>query len=148
MLLRRLEHGHDYSAGAARSCRRGAAAVEFALVASTFFLVVMGIVDIGRGFMVVHLLNNAARMGCRVGIIEGKANSDINTEVLAALAGQGISGDTATIQVNDNTADASTANPADEITVMVTVPIGSVMWLPGTHFITGTLGGRDTMRRE
>ena len=36
----------------------------------------------------------------------------------------------------------------DEVTVIVTVPVGSITWLPGGKFLTGTLAGRYTLRRE
>src|SRR4051812_26372552 len=75
--------------------RRGATAVEFALVAPVFFMIVLGMVEVGRGLMVVHLLNNAARQGCRAGVLPGKTTSQINTVVIGALQSQGISGETA-----------------------------------------------------
>ncbi len=46
-----------------RSTRRGASAVEFALVAPTFFLLVLGIIAFGRMLMVQEVLVNAARRG-------------------------------------------------------------------------------------
>jgi Flp pilus assembly protein TadG len=128
--------------------RSGAHAVEFAMVGSVMFVFVLGLIEVGRGFMVQHLLTNAARRGCRTGIIPGKANSDINTAVTAALAGQGINGDTATIKINDGTGDASTTKTGDEITVIVSVAASSVTWVPGVRFLNGTISGQYTLRRE
>jgi hypothetical protein len=105
-------------------------------------------IELGRGIMVIHLLTNAARQGCRVGIIEGKATSDITTAVTNALAPVGISGDVVTVDVNDNSADASTAKAGDEITVIVSVPVSKVTWLPGGTYLSGTLSGKYTLRRE
>jgi hypothetical protein len=68
--------------------------------------------------------------------------------VIATLNAQGIKGEVATVQVNDNTADAATARAGDEITVVVTVPVASVTWLPGAQFLKGSMGGRYTLRRE
>jgi Flp pilus assembly protein TadG len=48
---------------------QGAALVEFALVVPAFFLLLFAIVEFGRGFMVSSLLTNAARSGCRVGML-------------------------------------------------------------------------------
>jgi len=128
---------------------RGAYAVQFAFVALLFFLFIMGLVELGRGMMVKHLLVNAARQGCRTGVIEGRSNTDITNAVVSTLNSQGISGDTATIQVNDNTANASTANAGDEITVIVSVPTDSVSWVPGARYLTGgTISGKYTLRRE
>lgn len=128
--------------------RRGAAAVEFALVSMVFFGTILGIVEISRAIMVTHLLTDAARQGCRVGIIEGKSSSNITSVTISALTAQGINGETATVQVNDNTVDASTANAADEITVLVSVPVSNVLWLPFTKWVTSSLYGKYTMRRE
>ena len=134
-----------------RRPRRAAGAVEFAVAAVVFFIFVLGIVELGRGLMVKHQLTNAARQGCRLGVIEGKSYTDIQNVVTTSLAAQGITSDSVTIQVNDVT-DASanfTANPGDEVTVLVTVPTDSVSWVPFPQWMTGgTLTGKYTLRRE
>ncbi len=61
--------------------RRAASAVEFAIVAQIFFVFVLGFIELGRGFMVQHLMTNAARQGCRVAVIEGKSSSDVSAAV-------------------------------------------------------------------
>src|SRR5262249_58622876 len=101
-------------------------AVEFALVGAVMFVLILGLTEIGRAIMVQHLLTNAARDGCRVGVLEGKSNSDISATVISSLSAQGIKGEGVTVQVNDGTADASTAKAGDEVTVIVSVPVGSV----------------------
>jgi len=128
--------------------RRGATLVEFALVVPIFVTLVFGIIDIGRGFMVQSLLNNAARAGCRVGILPGKATSDIQAAVNGAVAGQGINGASTAVLVNGSAVDASTAGSRDQITVTVSVPVGSISWLPGTHYLQGTIRGTFVMPRE
>jgi Flp pilus assembly protein TadG len=130
------------------SKRSGAAVLEFAIVAPVLFLIILGIIEVGRGLMVTHLLTNAARQGCRLGVIEGTSTAQISTVVLNTLKSQGINGNTVTIQVNDGVADASTAQAGDEITVLITVPASQVTWLPGARFLTGNLSGRYTLRRE
>ena len=57
--------------------RRGTTAIEFALLGPIFFLLVLAIVEFGRTFMVMELLANAARIGCRQGILEGTSNQQI-----------------------------------------------------------------------
>ena len=49
------------------SRRRGAAMVEFALIAPVFLILVTGIVELGRGIVVQQLLTNASRQGARIG---------------------------------------------------------------------------------
>ena len=132
-----------------RGPRRGATAVEFALIAwLAFFPILFGIIELGRGLMVTELLNDAARIGCRAGVVEGKTTSDIQTAVNNFLPTVGINTDTVTVQVNDGSADASTALAGDELTVIVTTPVSKVTWLPGGKFLSGNLTGQFTLRRE
>jgi Flp pilus assembly protein TadG len=135
-----------HSAGHPR--RRGATAAEFAVVAPLFFLIVLGFIELGRGLMIQHLMTNAARQGCRVAVIEGKTTADINAAVLNVLGGQGIQGDAVSVQVNDAAANASSANPGDEITVTVSIPTATVSWVPAAQFLFGTISGKYTLRRE
>ena len=53
-----------------RSRRRGQSLVEFALVAPIFFLVIFGIIDVGRYVYVTTAFNQAAREGARTGSVE------------------------------------------------------------------------------
>jgi Flp pilus assembly protein TadG len=110
-----------------------------------FLLFVFGLIQVARCIMAVHQLNNAARIGCRTAVIEGKSNSDVSTAVTTNLSGQGITGQTVTVLVNGATANASTAQAGDAITVQVSVPIQNVAWVPGD---VGTLTGQYSLRRE
>jgi Flp pilus assembly protein TadG len=123
-------------------------AVEFSIVALIFFAIVLGLIELSRALMVKHLLTNAARQGCRAGIVEGSGTSDVSNAVNAVLAAQGISGDSVTVTVNDGSGNMSSIMAGDEVTVKVTVPASAIMWLPGMNYVTGTLGGQYTLRRE
>ncbi len=122
--------------------------MEFAIVAPIFFLFVLGFIELGRGYMVQHLMTNAARQGCRVAVIEGKSSTDVSNAVYTVLNGEGISGDTVTVQVNDAAANPSSANPGDEISVTVSIPVSSVSWVPNAQFLFGSISGKYTLRRE
>jgi Flp pilus assembly protein TadG len=61
----------------------GAAAVEFALVASILFLFVFGIIEFGRIFSELEVLNSAAREGARAAAVRGDAE-DVETAVTDA----------------------------------------------------------------
>jgi len=98
--------------------------------------------------MVTHLLTNAARVGCRTGVVENTTTAQITTAVVNSLTQQGVSGDSTSVQVNDNSVDASTAKAGDEITVTVSVPVSKVTWLPGGQYLKGNLSGQFTLRRE
>jgi Flp pilus assembly protein TadG len=128
--------------------RKGAAAVEFAAVALAFSAIILGIFEVGRAFMVRHLLTNAARQACRFGVLDGKSTSQITAVAVNALTAQGISGENVSVQVNDGSTDASAAPSGAEITVIVAVPISSVSWMPIPSYVVNTLSGQYTLRRE
>jgi Flp pilus assembly protein TadG len=136
-------------AATARPVRVGAHMVEFAVVIPVFFLFIFGLIEIGRGMMVESLVTNAARVGCRTGILPGKTNSDVSATVDSLLAGQGVSGYTTTVMVNGSTAtNVSAAQTQDTVTVIITVPAANTSWLPSVLFVKGNITGQFTMPHE
>ena len=133
-----------------RTARPGASAVEFAIVAPVFFLLVLGIIEIGRACMVTELLTEAARRACRQSVIEGTSSSTIQQSAVDFLSTVGVNGESVNVFVNDVPAGSSNVQsmPAyTEITVVVSVPIANVAWTP-IWFVPGSLTGQYTMRRE
>lgn len=129
--------------------RRGTSAVEFALVAPALFLFILGIIELGRGFMVAHLLCNAARVGCRAGVIPGTSTASIQERVKATLEAQGVVGASTKVYVNGNAdIDAAAAQSTDTIAVEVLIPVSQFTWLPGGQLLKGNLGGRHMLQRE
>lgn len=131
--------------------RRGAAAVEFALVAPLFFLLIFGMIEFGRMVMVQQVITNASREGARVAVLDGSTHTEVQQTVDDYLASASISG--ATVQIVPY--EPSAAGYGEPVTVTVQVPFSQVSWLPGpmlTMFL-----GRDkninltattVMRRE
>jgi Flp pilus assembly protein TadG len=69
-----------------KNLRRGAAAVEFAIVAPVFFLLALGLVEVGRMVMLQHALTNAAREGCRAAGLASSINPEaVDTKVRTYL---------------------------------------------------------------
>lgn len=66
-----------------RHDERGAAAVEFALIASILFMMLFGIIEFGRIFSEMEVLNSAAREGARVAAVRG-TSTQIETAVANA----------------------------------------------------------------
>jgi Flp pilus assembly protein TadG len=128
--------------------RSGTTTVEFAIAIPIFFLIVLGIIEIGRGFMITHLLTNAARNGCRTGILASSSNTDVTAAVNSALTSEGISGAKTTIKVNGTVADVSTAQSGDQITVVISLSADKATWLPVSQFLNGNLSGEFALRRE
>jgi Flp pilus assembly protein TadG len=145
---------------ACRRCRRirqGAAAVEFAIVAPLFFLMVFGMIEFGRAIMVQQVLTNATREGARYAVVDGSTSALAAETVTTYLRSAGIaSGETIVV------GEASATNPpvitAKEpnligfnglVGVKASVDYSDVTWLPAPWFLAGrTLSATTVMRRE
>jgi Flp pilus assembly protein TadG len=136
-----------------RSCRkhrRGAAAVEFAVVAPVFFLMILGMIEIGRAIMVQQIITNASREGARMAVLPGSTVADVNTRVQEILQASTINGATVTI-LNAQGAETNpeTAQYGDVINVTVSVPFSQVSWLPTSKYLAGkNLSASTIMRTE
>ena len=130
-----------------QNSRRGASAVEFAVIAPVFLLLVFGMIEYGRMVMVQQVITNASREGARRAVLTGATNAEvINTVVTYCTQ--------ASVPVNGSDVTVTPTNPADAgfgepVEVAVNVPFGQVSWLPAPMY----LGGRDlvastVMRRE
>lgn len=131
----------------AHSCdnRRGVAAVEFALTAPLLFLVVFGLIEVGRALMVQQLLSNAARDGARSAILGSATAESVEADVTGYLTLSGINGATVTVTPSP----LISAQGGDPVTVAVSVPFASVSWLPVPAYLGGVvLTSSVTMRRE
>lgn len=132
--------------------REGAAAVETALVLPLFFLVVFGVIEFGRAFMVAQLLTNAAREGARAAITAGSTNTDVTNTVKGLVhdyTGVATSKVNVTISVNDSSgAQLAAASRKDMCEVLVTLPMSDCTFIP-LKFLTGiTLKGQAAMQHE
>jgi TadE-like protein len=127
-----------------RRNRRAAAAVEFALVAPVFFLLVLGMIEYGRMVMVQQVLTNASREGARAAVLDGAKWNEVEALVTSYLQSGSISGATCTKPSNFDTAEFG-----DPITITVSVPFNQVSWLPSPMYLGGkTLSATTIMRRE
>ena len=66
---------------------RGAAAVEFALVAVLLIFIILTTVDLGRLFFVVQGVKAASREGARAAVISTATASDVDTKISNAVKG-------------------------------------------------------------
>jgi Flp pilus assembly protein TadG len=114
--------------------RRGATAVETALVVMPLLMMIFGIFEYGRLLMDWNLLDNAAREGCRYALANNQdpnITTDVQTIVLNYMAGRNasFSGFTVTVSGVHTLNGTSTSytgsqvnnlSPGDVITVTVT----------------------------
>lgn len=128
-----------------RKKRRGAAAVEFAVVAPVFLLLVFGMIEYGRMVMVQQILTNASREGARCAVLDGATHQMVVDTVTQYLTSGSIQG--ANITVNPtNPEDAGFGDP---VTVTVDIGFSGVSWLPSPMYLGGTtLSATTVMRRE
>src|SRR6516162_11929457 len=109
--------------------RRGATAVETALVIIPLLMFLFGIFEYGRLLMDWNLLNNAAREGCRYALANNTSstiNNDVTTIVTNYMAGRSSSFSGFTVNLSGTHAGTNyTGNgvnalaPGDMITVSV-----------------------------
>jgi Flp pilus assembly protein TadG len=134
-----------------RRNRRGAAAVEFAIVAPVFFLMAFGMIEFGRAIMVKQILTSASRVGARVAVLDGSTvtgTNGVKGTVASYLTNAGIPGASES-DVTINPADPATAVYGAPVTVTVQVPYSRVSWLPSPKFFRSTtLKASTVMRRE
>jgi Flp pilus assembly protein TadG len=119
--------------------------VEFAVILPLFVLLVIGIIEFGRGIMVKQIITNAAREGARRAIIESATESEVKDVVQQYLSGASISGASVTV----TPASLTSLGLGDPVTVNVSVSFSSVSWTSSPWFLGGrTLSESSTMRAE
>ena len=120
-------------------------AVEFAVVAPVFFLLVFGLFEFGRLVMVQQALTNAAREGCRAaGLASSVSTSNIDSAVrsyLQSVVGNAAS-DAAKVRVTMPSSLQGVPSGTD-LTVGVEINYADVSWLP-----LGYLGPNSTISAE
>lgn len=118
-------------AGRRRSHRRGTTTVEFALVAIPLFLFVFTSIEFGRGLMVVNTLEEAARSGCRAGILNGAVPNDIEAQAELILSLNGID----EYEIDYSPKPLNAVDQWEPITVTVSANFGDISWLPMPSYL-------------
>ena len=132
-------------------CRKGAAAVEFAIIAPLLFTIIFGIIEFGLLFFDKQVITNASREGARYGILwdtTRPTDAQIKARVAAYTSNNlvtfGTPGSPTTTILR------SGSDPGSDLTVTVTY-VYDFLLLP--NFITSlsnvtTLRARTIMRLE
>ncbi|MFK7766945.1 MAG: TadE/TadG family type IV pilus assembly protein [Mariniblastus sp.] len=123
--------------------RRGAAAVELAVVLPIFFLIIFGIVEFGRVMMVMQVVTNAAREGARACAVGDMTVAEVQTLCEEYASGAMVPN----VQV-EITPDPVTVNRGDPFEVRVFVNFNEVAFLPPFWAKESVLQSRSTMRKE
>jgi Flp pilus assembly protein TadG len=132
--------------GTSRLKRRGASAVEFAVVAPVLFLMIFGMIEFGRLIMVQQIMTNASREGAREAVLDGATSTTVDTHVREYLQGTSIDPNDVAVAFNIS---PQSATAGDAVTVTLTLDFNDVSWLPGSWFLSNTtMRAQTTMRRE
>ena len=124
--------------------RCGAAAVEFAIVAPVFFLLVIGMIEVGRAMMVQQVLINASRVGARQAVTAGATSSAVQTAVKDYATSVAVPSVSVSV-----TPDPAAAKSGDTMTVTTSVNYNNVSWLASPWFLgRKTLTSTSKMRKE
>jgi hypothetical protein len=129
--------------------RRGQTLVELAMVISIFVLLVLGIVELGRAFMIANVITHATRDGARSAAVVPAAGRDADGGIDAAnwaLIKANVSGQISNVMGLDSGSmipsidrGIGTIPPVVKVKVEGTVPL--LFNLPG-------IGGSFTLTRE
>ena len=119
-----------------------------AFAVPVLFAIVFGLIEVGHAFMVQHVIQDAARQGCRAAICPHSTNSAVLKTVNGLLAGEGITKATTTILVNNSAGDVSQAQTSDEICVQVAIAATDVSIVPNYSYLSGKLQGNFTLRLQ
>jgi len=111
--------------------RRGAAIVEFAVIAPVLVFLSLGMMEMGRGIMVKDNLTDAARVGCRTAIMPSATNTSVTSDINTSLTANNIAPSNVTVQilVDGVVKDVSAANTGSKISVMVSIPVSKLAWI-------------------
>jgi Flp pilus assembly protein TadG len=132
--------------------RRGAAVVEFAVVAPVVFLFIFAFIEFGRMLMVQHCLSDTAREACRVASLATTVSSDdVRSEAITRL--QSVipnASSVATVTVTPTWTSVNEIHGGAPVQVTIRVDHNRISWLPAARLLNpdGVLTAQANMERE
>jgi Flp pilus assembly protein TadG len=122
--------------------RAGATAVEFALVAPLFFLIMMASFEFSRLNVIRHTADNAAYEAARQAMVPGATAAEAISRANSILRAVGARGAQVTIN------PASLGPDVDSVSVRVDVPLRQNGWVVPKFTHGKTLTSQSTLRTE
>jgi Flp pilus assembly protein TadG len=119
-----------------------------AFAAPVLFIIALGLFEVAHAFSVQHLIQDAARQGCRAAVCPHSSNARVNRLVDDLLRGEGVTRAKTVILVNQAPGEIAQARSTDQITVNVSIAAPDVSIVPGLKYLTGTLRGSFTLRLQ
>jgi Flp pilus assembly protein TadG len=130
--------------------------VELAVCLPLLVMVLLAIIEFGRGMMVAELLNDAARVGARQAILAGSTNAAVSQTITNFMQSTNVNSKAVTVTITV-TAAAGNPDPGNQIAnahtgdvcaIAVQVPFNQVSYIPGTYLAGNTLRGACSMLHE
>ncbi len=122
--------------------KRGATAVEFAIVAPVVFLMFFASLEFCRVAMIRHTADNAVYEGARRAMVPGGTATDASDQAALILSSFGVN------HVNISVTPATITRSTPEVTVRVRIPLDSNSFVPNQFFAGQTIERELTMQRE
>jgi Flp pilus assembly protein TadG len=122
--------------------------VELAMLAPLLGMLIIGMFELSRGMMAKATLCNAARKGCRTGVLRQFGSTDITNECTKIMQDNGYDSTlfnppslgSITITVTDPggkvLSDTMDAPPGSTVSVQVSIPVSSVLWTSSFVYLT------------
>lgn len=108
-----------------RRSQRGVAAVEFALVAGVFFMLLIGIMEMGRIMFYWNTATEATRLGARLAVVCDLNDADVKARMVALFPKL----NTGDIALNYQP-DGCTAETCEQVTVSIVPGKGVPTFIP------------------
>ncbi|MEM1062107.1 MAG: TadE/TadG family type IV pilus assembly protein [Planctomycetota bacterium] len=124
--------------------RRGSAVVEFAVVLPVISMLLLGAIELGRGMMAYHALNEAANAAARTYSVRESTQAQANAMVTAAMANAGFSDVDYTVTFDPPTKSEINV-PLEPVTVTVSLKFNDVAYITPDYIDGATLVGRCVM---
>lgn len=130
--------------------------VELAVCLPVLVMIILGIIEFGRGMMVSELLNDSARVGARQAILAGSTNAAVTQTITTFMQSTNVNSQAITVSITVTPA-AGNPDPANQIAnahtgdlclIQVQVPFNQVSYIPGTYLVGKTLTGTCGMLHE
>jgi Flp pilus assembly protein TadG len=119
-----------------RASERGAAAVEFAILAPVLVMLLLGIMEFGRAYNAQASLSAAAREGVRVMAISNNISAASTAAKSTAVSLQPGLGDNNIAFKNLDTGTTSCA-PGNRMTITITYNLSTMTGIAGPFAMTG-----------
>jgi Flp pilus assembly protein TadG len=122
--------------------RRGVVTVEFAICASIFFTLILGMLEFSRFIYVQHAVQMVAYEAARVGIVPGASRENVEARAASLLAASGVR--VADVFVSP----AVINNLTEQVSVNVNCDFANNSWISPSFLASRAINSTITLQHE